>query len=115
MNLRISVAGEAAAAELGALRGVLAGTPTVRRHATLAGPEQVPRTGHMGGVLDVVDLVAGAGFDLANLVATVVMWRAGRPRQPTVVIEGDNGVRVEITSSDPSEIARIVRALEQEE
>ncbi|MER8047519.1 hypothetical protein [Streptomyces sp. NPDC094032] len=70
-------------------------------------------SGAMGNVFDAVQLTADSGFQLANLALAYVTWRAGRRRPPAVTIEHE-GVRVELDTADPDEVARLLAALRQD-
>ncbi|WP_435602698.1 effector-associated constant component EACC1 [Streptomyces sp. bgisy130] len=70
-----------------------------------------PSSGSMGTAFDAIQLSVDSGFQVANLVLAISLWRRGRTKPPRVSIE-HNGVRIEVDSEDPVVVARIVAALE---
>jgi hypothetical protein len=88
----------------------LVGDPELRGHAEVTAPAQT-KPGHMGGVLDVVDVVLSNTIALSGLVVSVATWRGARPRPPRVRLERD-GVQVSVEGASPEAIAQVLRALE---
>lgn len=66
--------------------------------------------GDMGTAFDAIQLTVESGFQVANLVLAVAVWRSSRSQPPVVAIER-NGTRVTVDSSDPAVVARIAAAL----
>jgi len=74
--------------------------------------------GQMGSASQWIELVAGTGLDLAALMVALGAWL--RPRLPrsagddevTVTIEAD-GMKVTLASTEPHEIARMLKAVEE--
>ncbi|WP_407109620.1 hypothetical protein ACE1N8_00530 [Streptomyces sp. DSM 116494] len=86
-----------------------------RRHArpTLgSGAAAVP--GAQGGVIDVLSLVLGTGFNAASLAVAVAAWRRSRPGTPTLVVERPDGTRIVLTGATDEEAGRLLAELEQE-
>jgi hypothetical protein len=85
--------------------------PLVRRHGapTVADGDSSP--GSMGGAVDVLGLVLGSGLSTAQLVLSVIMWRAARGRPVRVIIERD-GREVPVDTDDPDEAGAIAAKIE---
>ncbi|MEU8775469.1 hypothetical protein [Streptomyces sp. NPDC048606] len=73
-----------------------------------AGP---PVEGAMGAAFELIQFCVDSGFQTANLVLAITLWRRTRSEPPTVTIERD-GVRVEVHSADPDVVARLAARLE---
>ncbi|MDQ0794980.1 hypothetical protein [Streptomyces sp. B1I3] len=69
--------------------------------------------GDMGAAFDAIQLTVDSGFQVANLVLAIAVWRSSRSKPPTVAIER-NGTRVTVDSDDPAVVARIAAALADE-
>jgi adenosine deaminase len=67
----------------------------------------------MGTAFDAIQLTVDSGFQVANLVLAIAVWRGSRSNPPTVAIER-NGTRVTVDSDDPAIVARIAAALADE-
>ncbi|MFE2163707.1 hypothetical protein ACFXB3_01275 [Streptomyces sp. NPDC059447] len=73
-----------------------------------AGP---PVEGAMGAAFELIQFCVDSGFQTANLILAVTLWRSTRSVPPTVTIERD-GVRIEVHSADPDTVARLAARLE---
>ncbi|MFJ2936063.1 hypothetical protein ACIO8G_25315 [Streptomyces sp. NPDC087219] len=78
---------------------------------TLTSPPAKP--GDMGVAFDAIQLAVDSGFQVANLVLAVSLWRRSRTKPPVVVIERE-GTRVTVDTDDPELAARIASALSAE-
>ncbi|MBO3752812.1 hypothetical protein J5X84_42760 [Streptosporangiaceae bacterium NEAU-GS5] len=98
--------------ELRSLHGWLTDDPAIRHHArvTLTGPPPAP--GHMGGALDVIQLVFDEGFQAASLALAYASWRSTRRAKPTMTIEHGE-TKITLPADDPETAAKIVRLLDQ--
>ncbi|MFB7091408.1 hypothetical protein [Streptomyces sp. NPDC056296] len=86
-----------------------------RRHACPAlgsGTAAVP--GAQGGLIDVLSLVLGTGFNAASLAVAVAAWRRSRPGTPTLVVERPDGTRIVLTGAAGEEAGRLLAELERE-
>ncbi|MFB7345456.1 hypothetical protein ACIQK9_08985 [Streptomyces hydrogenans] len=111
---RVSVIGESGGGEdLQRLTEWLRDDEEVGEAATLSLTSAPAGPGDMGVAFDAVQLVVDSGFQVANLVLAVSLWRRGRAKAPVVVIERD-GVRVTVDSEDPEAIARVAAAFTAE-
>jgi hypothetical protein len=79
--------------------------PEVRRHGEPTTPAD-DTGGRMGTVMDVLTLVLGSGLSAAQLVTSIIMWRASHGRQIRVIIERDDR-EVPIDTDDPAEAVAI--------
>jgi len=64
--------------------------------------------GHMGGGLDLVNVVVANSIALGSLITAVATWRGSRPRPPQVRLERD-GVVVTLHDSSPEAVEQILR------
>jgi hypothetical protein len=65
----------------------------------------------MGTGVEVLALVLGSGLSTAQLVLSIIMWRASHGRPVRVIIEGD-GRAVPVDTDDPGEAEAIAAKLE---
>jgi hypothetical protein len=96
--------------ELRSLHGWLLEEPAVRRYGEPAIRSEV-RPGALGSA-DILALALGSGLSAAQLIATIVGWRATRPQKYLVRVQG-NGRTVEVRTDDEAEIPRLAGELEQ--
>jgi hypothetical protein len=68
-------------------------------------------TGEMGTGMEVLTLLLGTGLSAAQLVLSIIMWRATRDEPVRVVIVRDDR-EVAVETSDPDEAAAIATRLE---
>jgi hypothetical protein len=85
--------------------------PRVRRHGEPTVPDGNSRPGQMGAGLDVLGLVLGSGLSTAQLVLSIIMWRASRGRPVRVIIERE-GREVPVDTDDPGEAEAIAAKVE---
>ncbi|MCX5585555.1 effector-associated constant component EACC1 [Streptomyces erythrochromogenes] len=107
----ISVDGDSGGEDLRRLTQWLRDDECVGEGAVVSLATSPPSPGSMGTAFDVIQLSVESGFQVANLVLAISLWRRGRTKPPTVTIER-NDVRVDVVSDDPVVVARIVAALE---
>jgi Effector Associated Constant Component 1 len=93
------------------LRSWLRDEPAVRRHGAPVVPADEATTGQMGGGLEVLTLILGSGLSAAQLVASIILWRASHGRPIRVIIERDDR-RVPVDTDDPDAAATIAAELE---
>ncbi len=109
MNVEISVCDDPGD-ELLALRRWLIEEPAVRRSGGITHADRPSEPGAMGS-LDVISLVVGSGLTVAQILASIVAWRATRPRRYLVRVEKD-GRAVEVGTDDLAEVDALARQLE---
>jgi hypothetical protein len=85
--------------------------PRVRRHAEPTVLDGELGSGRMGTVLEVLGLVLGSGLSTAQLVLSIIMWRASRGQPIRVIIEND-GREVAVDTDDPGEAEAIAEKIE---
>jgi hypothetical protein len=85
--------------------------PRVRRHGEPTVRDGDLGPGHMGTALEVLGLVLGSGLSTAQLVLSIIMWRASRGQPVRVVIEHD-GREVAVDTDDPGEAEAIAGKIE---
>lgn len=91
--------------------------PQVRRHGESAVRDSETLrdgeggTGHMGTTLDVLGLVLGSGLSTAQLVLSIIRWRASSGRPVRVIVEHD-GREVAVDTDDPGEAEGIAGKIE---
>jgi hypothetical protein len=68
------------------------------------------QAGAMGPGLDLIDVVVSNAIGLSGLLLAIANWRTSRGDSPEVRIE-HNGVTVTVTSTEPEQIAQLVRTL----
>lgn len=107
----IKVDGETGGEELRQLLQWLRDDEYVGEEAALTLAAAPAPPGAMGAAFDVIQLSVDSGFQVANMVLAITLWRRGRAKPPTVTIER-NGVRVDVISDDPVVVAQVVSALE---
>ncbi|MFJ2671379.1 hypothetical protein [Streptomyces sp. NPDC087525] len=88
----------------------LRGDEEVGDHAEVDLVAASPADGEMGAAFEGVQVVLDNGFQLANLILAVALWRRAAPHRPNVVIER-NGIRVIVDTDDPEKVAQIAEAL----
>lgn len=110
MQVRVRVDG-GSADESRSLRAWLRDEPGVRRYGQPAMPAGDDVPGQMGSGLEVLALVLGSGLSAAQLVLSVIMWRASHGRPIRVIIESDHH-RVAIDTDDPDDAESIAAEVE---
>ncbi len=105
MQVRVRVA-DGSVDESRSLGNWLRDEPEVRRHGEPTTPADDDTGGRMGTAMDVLTLVLGSGLSAAQLVTSIIMWRASHGRQIRVIIERDDR-EVPIDTDDPAEAAAI--------
>ncbi|MEV8624122.1 hypothetical protein [Streptomyces sp. NPDC051079] len=85
----------------------------VGERATITLTSAPAKPGEMGVAFDAVQLAVDSGFQVANLVLAVSLWRRSRTKPPIIVIERD-GTRVTVDTDDPALAARIAGAFSAE-
>ncbi|MEU8681202.1 hypothetical protein [Streptomyces sp. NPDC048611] len=115
MEVRLSVGGGVGdGGEAGAAEGTvslyrwLAAEPELRGQARMSLEAEQAEPGHMGGALDLVNVVLSNGIALGSLITAVATWRESRPRAPQIRLERD-GVVVTVQDASPEEIERVLR------
>ncbi|MEU2358599.1 hypothetical protein ABZ599_37505 [Streptomyces misionensis] len=89
--------------------------PACRRHARPALESRTATVpGAQGGLIDVLSLVLGTGFNAASLAVAVAAWRCSRPGTPTLVVERPDGTRIVLTGATGEEAGRLLAELERE-
>jgi Effector Associated Constant Component 1 len=99
------------------LRTWLRDEPEVRRHGDPRVPADVPATGdgtRMGAGIDVLTLVLGPGLSAAQLVVSIIMWRASHGKPVRVIIERD-GREVPVDTDDPAQAEAIATKITKAE
>ncbi|MFG2092992.1 hypothetical protein [Streptomyces sp. NPDC048612] len=86
----------------------LAAEPELRGQARMSLEAEQAEPGHMGGALDLVNVVLSNGIALGSLITAVATWRESRPRAPQIRLERD-GVVVTVQDASPEEIERVLR------
>jgi hypothetical protein len=84
--------------------------PRVRRHGRPTVTDDAA-PGHMGTGLEVLGLVVGSGLSTAQLVLSIIMWRAARGQPVRVIIERD-GRSVPVDTDDPADAETIATKIE---
>jgi hypothetical protein len=110
VRVRVRVA-DGAADESRSLRSWLRDEPEVRRHGEPATPADDTAPGQMGTGIEVLSLVLGSGLSAAQLVMSIIMWRAARGQPIRVIIERGNR-EVTVDTDDPGEAEAIAAKLE---
>lgn len=111
---RVSVDGESSGGEdLRDLTDWLRDDEVVGDSASITVTSAPAKPGDMGVAFDAIQLAVDSGFQVANLVLAVSLWRKARSKPPVVVIER-NGTRVMLDSDDPELVARVTSALTNE-
>ncbi|MEU6117267.1 hypothetical protein ABZ840_22340 [Streptomyces sp. NPDC047117] len=82
--------------------------PELRGRAKASIAPAQPGQGHMGGPLEVVNVVVSNTIALGSLLVAVGAWRGSRPRAPEVRLERD-GVVVTVQGSSPEVVEQILR------
>ncbi|MFF3542492.1 hypothetical protein [Streptomyces platensis] len=112
MEVRLSFGGgvgEAGAAEAAvSLYRWLVAEPELRGQVRVSLGAEQPEPGHMGGALDLVNVVLANSIALGSLVTAVATWRGSRPRPPQIRLERD-GVVVTLQDASPEAVERILR------
>ncbi|MCW2639908.1 MAG: hypothetical protein JWP76_2214 [Dactylosporangium sp.] len=85
--------------------------PQVRRHGEPTVPDGDAAPEEMGSGVEVLALVLGSGLSTAQLVLSIIMWRASRGQPVRVIIERD-GREVPVDTDDPGEAEAITAKLE---
>ncbi|MFJ5561005.1 hypothetical protein ACIQCD_27225 [Streptomyces sp. NPDC093250] len=109
--MRIDVRVGAEADELRSLHQWLGADREIRRSSSLTLQEQPPEPGHMGGLLDVIQLVTDNGWSAASFVVALAAWKRTRPQDPLIEIRRGDTV-IALTQGSDAEIERVIRALE---
>lgn len=86
----------------------LTAEPELRGCAEVTTRSEQPGQGHMGGALDIVNVVLANGIALGSLITAVVTWRGSRPRPPQVRLER-NGVVVTLEGASPETVEQILK------
>ncbi|GAA1787955.1 hypothetical protein HC028_12805 [Planosporangium flavigriseum] len=115
MQLRVRVA-DGSIDEARSLFTWLQDEPRVRTHGepTMSdgdGSADPGHADHMGPGLDVLGLVIGSGLTTAQLVLSIIMWRASHGRPVRVIIERD-GREVPVDTDDAAEAEAIAAKVE---
>ncbi|MFE1175805.1 hypothetical protein [Streptomyces sp. NPDC058773] len=100
--------GDGGAGEAVSLYRWLAAEPELRGQARVSLEAERPEAGHMGGALDLVNVVLSNGIALGSLITAVATWRGSRPRPPQIRLERD-GVVVTVQDGSPEAVERILR------
>ncbi|NJC70359.1 hypothetical protein HC031_11645 [Planosporangium thailandense] len=85
--------------------------PRVRRYGEPAVADGDGDPVHMGGGVEVLNVVLGAGLSAAQLALSIIMWRASRGRPVRVIIEHDDG-QVPVDTDDPDDAETIAAKIE---
>jgi len=93
------------------LRTWLRDEPCVRGFGQPCVPDDVA-AGEMGTGLEVVTLVLGSGLSAAQLILSIIMWRATQNRPIRVVIERDDR-QVAVDTDDPQDTPALAAKLEK--
>ncbi|MDX2939323.1 effector-associated constant component EACC1 [Streptomyces ipomoeae] len=112
-EFRVVIDGQETTEDLRRLAQWLRDDELVGETATVTLPPAPPGPGQMGSAFDAIQLAVDSGFQVANLALAIAVWRRTRPERPVVTIER-GGTHVQVTSSDPELIARVVAAFEDD-
>lgn len=93
------------------LRTWLRDEPWVRGFGEPRVPDDAPG-GEMGTGLEVLTLVLGSGLSAAQLILSIIMWRATQNRPIRVVIERDDR-QVAVDTDDPQDAPALAAKLEK--
>ncbi|QNP62079.1 effector-associated constant component EACC1 [Streptomyces genisteinicus] len=119
MDVVIGVDGEETADAEKHLRSLyewLLADSACRRHARpVLRPGATTVPGAQGGLIDVLGLVLGTGFNAASLGVAIAAWRRSRPQTPTLVIERSDGTRIVLTGAADEEARRLLAEWEREQ
>jgi hypothetical protein len=110
MQVRVRVTDDAVD-ESRSLLSWLRDEPAIRRHGVPTLPAGDGEPGHMGAGQEVLTLVLGTGLSAAQLVVSIIMWRASRGRPVRVIIEHDDR-EVPVDTDDPGQAGVIAAKLE---
>jgi Effector Associated Constant Component 1 len=114
VQVRVRVA-DGSVDESRSLRNWLRDEPEVRRYGQPEMPPDEDTTGgRMSTGLDVLTIVLGAGLSATQLVASIIMWRAGHSRPIRVIIERDER-EIPVDTDDPAEADRIAERITTQE
>ncbi|GAA5615311.1 hypothetical protein CP981_20510 [Streptomyces platensis] len=86
----------------------LVAEPELRGQVRVSLGAEPSEPGHMGGGLDLVNVVVANSIALGSLITAVATWRGSRPRPPQVRLERD-GVVVTLHDSSPEAVEQILR------
>ncbi|MGY5133023.1 effector-associated constant component EACC1 [Streptomyces nigrescens] len=86
----------------------LVAEPELRGQVEVSLGPRRPEPGHMGGALDIVNVVLANSIALGSLITAVGTWRGSRPRPPQIRLERD-GVVVTVQDGSPETVERILR------
>ncbi|HEV7899066.1 MAG TPA: hypothetical protein VGP31_14620 [Planosporangium sp.] len=110
MQVRVRVA-DGLVDEFRSLLSWLRDEPEVRRHGELRVAAGDAEPGYLGSGLEVLTLVLGSGLTAAQLVTSIILWRASRSRPVRVIIECE-GRDVPVDTADAGEADAIAAKLE---
>jgi Effector Associated Constant Component 1 len=110
VQVRVRVADELAD-ESRSLRNWLEDEPDVRRYGQPHRPPGETPPDQMGTGIEVLSLVLGTGLSAAQLVTSIIMWRATRNQPVRVVIEHPGGA-VPVDAADPADAPAIAAKIE---
>jgi hypothetical protein len=110
VQVRVRVA-DGSVDESRSLRAWLREEPAVRRHGRPEVPAEDAPSGQMGDGLDVLTLVLGPGLTAAQLVFSIIMWRASHGRPIRVIIERD-GREIPVDTDDREQADAIAAKIE---
>lgn len=85
----------------------LVAEPGLRGQAEVSTSSARPHPGHMGGALEVVNVVLANTIALGSLIVAVGAWRDSRSRPPQVRLER-NGVVITLQDGSPETVERIL-------
>ncbi|UUU18960.1 effector-associated constant component EACC1 [Streptomyces sp. DSM 40750] len=119
MKVTVSVSledADSAERQLRSLNEWLLADTACRRHARPAlGPGAVAVPGAQGGLVEVLNLVLGTGFNAASLALAIASWRRSRPQRTTLVVERADGTRVTLTGGTDEDAGRLLAELERDQ
>lgn len=107
MEISLSFGGGEGSQDASSLYRWLVAEPELRGRAEVGVGAAEAGPGHMGGALDVVNVVLANSIALGSLITAVLAWRGTRPRAPQVRLERD-GVVVIVQDSSPETVERIL-------
>ncbi|MGW5326999.1 effector-associated constant component EACC1 [Streptomyces sp. NPDC004014] len=117
MNVAISVQADSAdegERELRSLCDWMLADAVSRRHARPALTSVAPSVpGAQGGLVEMLNLVLGTGFNAASLALSIASWRRSRPQQTALIVERADGMRVTLTGGTDEDARLLLAELER--
>jgi hypothetical protein len=110
MELKLSVVSKSDAEDLRSLRDWIVCEDDLRTNANISMHTAPPSCNEMGGDLSLIELVLGAGFNMASLVVAIASWRETRRSKPTIEVQVNERIVI-LESSDQCAIEAAIRQL----